>query len=134
MEKWGERVIGEKIIDTQMIQINYAVYKAAALIIFILTVCIFIFIYRIKKKSIVLAQWKRRRKKYIVSISILSVFALVYYVFMYTDMAFKLIFNLDNYFIFTFFPPSYRYINLLLVISCIFIIFRCGYCKVEKEV
>lgn len=129
MEKWGEKVVGEKVVDTQMSQICDTLYKVITLIAAVLILFIAMFIIRLNKGRILLIERKRRNRRYSIWTIVSLILVLGYYVLIYTDIPFKVLFGMDNYFLFTFFPPSYIWINILLILFTLFIIFRNGYVK-----
>lgn len=131
MEQWGERVIGEKVIDTQMQQIYHIVFYIIAGLSTILALLVVVLVIKLKNGSLVLS--KKRKRRYIISTSVVFALAALYHIFMYTELPFKLLFNMENYYLFTFFPLSFRLINIILVLIGIFIIFRSRYNKSKSR-
>lgn len=133
MEKWGEKVVGEKIIDTQINQVCVILYKVIGLIAALLILLIAMFIIKLKKGKIVLVERERRNRRYSVWVFVFLILAAGYYILIYTGIPFKVLFGMNNYLLFTFFPPSYIWVNILLVIFTLFLIFRSGYTKKKNN-
>ncbi|WAG53706.1 beta-lactamase family protein [Clostridium estertheticum] len=127
MEKWGERVIGEKVIDTQMKQISKMVFNIIVTLSMILLLLVAVLVIKIKRESVILSE--KRKTRYITSAIIVFALAALYYAFIYTELPFKLLFNMQNYYLFTFFPLNFRWVNIILVFIGIFIVFRSRYSK-----
>ncbi|NFG41035.1 serine hydrolase [Clostridium botulinum] len=133
MEKWGEKAVGEKIIDTKINTFVDMVYKCIAVLFAILTLLIIIFIIKIKKGKIVLLERKKRNRKYFISAIFCTLLAVIYFVSVYTEITFKLLFKMNDYYVFTFFPPSFIWVNVLLSLFGVFIVFQSGYTKENKK-
>lgn len=133
MEKWSEKTIGEKVIDTQIHVIINMVYVCIAALFAIFTLLFVIFVIKVKKGKIVLLEKKKRNKKYLISAMFCILLAAIYFVSVYTEITFKLLFNMKDYYVFTFFPPSFSWINVLLSLFGVFIVLRSGYSKANKK-
>ncbi|ACD23876.1 serine hydrolase [Clostridium botulinum] len=133
MEKWGEKAVGEKVIDTKINTLVDMVYKCIAVLCAILTLLIIIFIIKVKKCKIVLLERKKRNRKYLISAIFCTLLAVIYFVSVYTEITFKLLFNMNDYYVFTFFPPSFVWVNVLLSLFAVFIVLRSGYAKANKK-
>ncbi|NFN94681.1 beta-lactamase family protein [Clostridium botulinum] len=133
MEKWGEKAVGEKVIDTKINTLVDMVYKCIAVLFAILTLLIIIFIIKIKKGKIVLLERKKRNRKYLISAIFGTLLAVIYFVSVYTEITFKLLFKMNDYYVFTFFPPSFIWVNVLLSLFGVFIVLRSGYAKANKK-
>lgn len=129
MEKWGEEVVGEKIIDTNINHFSSIIYKIIGIMSIVLALIITIFIVKINKGILVLRNGRELKKKYLIWSIISLIIFTIYIIFIYSDIPFKIIFNMENYFLFTFFPPSFIWINILFIIYLLFIIIRSGYKK-----
>lgn len=127
MEKWGERVIGEKVIDTQMKQIVKVVFDTIVILAMIILSLVAVLVIKIKKGTIILSE--KRKTRYIKSGIIVFSLAILYYGFMYTDLPCKLLFNVDDYYLFTFFSLNFKWVNIILILTGAFIIFRSRYSK-----
>ncbi|KFX55330.1 serine hydrolase [Clostridium botulinum] len=133
MEKWGEKAVGEKVIDTKINTFVDMVYKCIAVLFAILTLLIIIFIIKVKKGKIVLLERKKRNRKYLISAIFCTLLAVICFVSVYTEITFKLLFNMNDYYVFTFFPPSFIWVNVLLSLFGVFIVLRSGYTKEHKK-
>lgn len=127
MENWGERVIGEKVIDTQMQEVYHIIFWITSGLAVVLALLVIVLVIKIRKGILVLS--KNRKRRYIISTSAMFALVALYNIFMYTELPFKLLFNMENYYLFTFFPLSFKFVNIMLISIGSFIIFRSGYSK-----
>ncbi|NFQ57756.1 serine hydrolase, partial [Clostridium botulinum] len=104
-----------------------------AVLFAVLTLLIIIFIIKVKKGKIVLLERKKRNKKYLISAMFCIFLAAIYFVSFYTEITFKLLFKMKDYYVFTFFPPSFIWINILLILFAVFIVLKSGYTKANKN-
>jgi len=127
MGKWGKKVIGEKVIDTQMKQIYKIISNIIVVLAMILLLLVAVLIIKLKKRTVILSE--KRKIRCIKSTIIVFALSVLYYAFIYTDMPFKLLFNMENYYLFTFFPLNFRWVNIILILTGVFIIYRSRYSK-----
>ncbi|HCW52756.1 MAG TPA: serine hydrolase [Clostridium sp.] len=133
MEKWSEYEIGEKVVDTQIAVISNMVYKGIIIISAICLICLSVFFLKIKKEKLIKISGKMMHRRCIARAVFIILLAALYYIILYTDIPFNLFYNMSNYYLFTFFPPCYAWINILLAILAVFIIVRGAYIKNKSK-
>ncbi|MBC3887456.1 serine hydrolase [Acetobacterium paludosum] len=133
MEKWGKNVLGEKVVDTFMLQITKMITYVTTGLLVILLIFGGAFLLQLKKGKLVLAEKAKRNKRYLISgIGSLLLMAL-YFSMLYTEVPFELAYNMRDYYLFTFFPPSFVWINVILILFAVLLILRSGYERVTKN-
>ena len=132
MEKWGDNVLGERVIDTEIAHLCKTVDIAVIIGAVIVLIALSSLIFRIKKGRIHRLDDRKRRKRYVISSVVLLISAALYTLFLYTDIPFRVLLNMDNYFIFTFLPSVYMWVNVMLAVLAVCIIIRSGYTKKGK--
>lgn len=132
MENWSERRLGEKVIDTQMSSITDTISIAIYVLISLFILIFIVDKVKIRKGKIKLEKYKDNKKKVNISILIIAILAIAYYIFIYTEIPFEIIFNMSNYYVFSFLPYNFRYINIILILLATFFINKSRYVKVKK--
>ncbi len=130
MEKWGKVVLGEPVCDLQIQSIHKIVRRIIVLESIILLIYAGIFYYQKKTGKIEVAKGKRVIYRGVLSI----LFAGVYIVLFYTRLPFKICYNLDNYYAFTFLPNEFIWVNIeLLIFLVLWILHGRFYRKIERK-
>lgn len=132
MEKWSEHELGEKVVDSQIAVISNDVYIALFILSAAFVICLSVFIFRVKKGKLVKVSNQMWKKRCMFRAIIILILAGLYYTALYTDIPFKLFFNMNNYYLFTFFTPCFIWINILLIIFSGFIILKGSYANIKS--
>jgi len=133
MEKWGKNVLGEKVVDTFMLQITNGITFVTVGLLLILLLLVGIFLFQFKKGRLVLAEKTKRYKRYLIS-SISSIILMaLYFLMLYTEIPFELLYNMTDYYLFTFFPTSLVRINVILSLFAVLVILSSRYAKMKKN-
>lgn len=133
MERWGENELGEKVVDTFMLQITNGITFITAGLLAILLMLVGIFLFQLKNGKLVPAEKTKRDKRYLI-VGISSIILMIsYFLMLYTEIPFKLLYDMRDYYLFTFFPPSFVWINVILCLFAVLLIVRSGYIKVQQN-
>lgn len=117
------------IPDTEIANLCKTVDIAVVISAVIVLIALSSLVFRIKKGRIHRLDDRKRRKRYVISSVVLLISAALYTLFLYTDIPFRVLLNMDNYFIFTFLPSVYMWVNVMLAVLAVCIIIRSGYTK-----
>lgn len=127
MEDWGRYVLGEPIVDenvtamAQMIK-NVLLVFGSLLIFFIVWNCM-----REKKNQIV----KKNKRDCILGRTVSSIFmtivVAVYMILFYTPLIFEWLYQMPNYYLFSFFPPIIHWLLFEIIVFAGIVIWRSGY-------
>jgi CubicO group peptidase (beta-lactamase class C family) len=112
MEKWGKEVLGQPVYDLQMLSIHKTVRLIIVVVSIILMIYAGIFYYQKEAGKIVVAKGKRIIVRSVLTILFIGAYILLFY----TRLPFKILYNLDNYYIFTFLPKEIIWVYLEVLI------------------
>lgn len=129
MDKWGENTLGAAVKDPVMNEIMFSVKLCDVILLLIVTALFIRVIFRIKTKKIGIIDFRKNKMKIIVSAAISLILIIIYYLTFYSDIIFDKVFNFSNNYLFTFFPPSFKFINIGLLMILILINISAVYTK-----
>lgn len=109
MEVWSQKVLGERVADPMMHQMKKIFYVTKMVMLaFVLFFGIILAKNLIKHRY----SWKMNNRKVGISILVFFLFLMLEGVFFYTDWIGKQAWGMENYYLFTFFPPDFLYIQI----------------------
>jgi CubicO group peptidase (beta-lactamase class C family) len=130
MEQWGQHVLGEKVVDSEMQQIKQYFIDAVAVLAVVFVLLVGGFLLRLKKGSLALRE--TFKKRVILRAVLMLCFGILYCGFLYTDIPFQILYHMDNYYLFTFFPPSFLWVNVVLALIAGLVIVRGGFGRIKR--
>ena len=121
MEVWSQKALGERVSDDLMKSMKQWFMVIKYVILFCIMPVAIIMMNNFRKHRYVCRTGCIRTG--------LSIFAFLFFIIadgivFYTDWIFKLVWGMDNYFLFTFFPPDFKAIQMEAVILLIMILIR----------
>lgn len=136
MEVWSSNFLGEKVSDSVMANLRQIFMKIEILLL--ISICLFamILIRKMKKKKLVFAIRPLRTG---ISIVLLMLYLIIDYIVFYKDWMFNMLYGMEDYYLFTFFPPEFKVIQCEIIVLLILILIRLfniqkPVCKIQGDV
>lgn len=130
MAQWTQHALGERVEDPQIKHMKSAFSRIA--IILGVMIGLMALYYGISYKQKRLGWQYSKIKTGVMAVVFMIGIILVYFI-CYMDQVFNILFKLENYYLFTFFPPSFNWIIVEVGIIYLLIVLRMNLCKIEKE-
>ena len=109
MEVWSQKVLGQCVADLMMYQMKKIFYVTKMVLLAFVLFWGIIFAKNLIKHRY---SWKINSRKVEISFFVFSLFLILDGVFFYTDWIGKQVWGMENYYLFTFFPPDFLYIQI----------------------
>ena len=129
MDKWGEKVLGESRRDNKVHSLERIIQTAVQVIAIILAAFLISVFFRISSQKLVPIEKGKRVLRRCVYIGASVIFMALYVLCVYTDFPGNLLFGIQNYYLFTFFPPVFHYVFFELLCLIPITIYRLGFTK-----
>lgn len=115
MEEWSKNVLGEAVTDSQITSIQNVITFISIMLFLVLVILLLVLGRKIKKEKLIWNPDKNIFKICMITFLTLGL-GIIYYLTLYSDKVFQLLFGMNNYFLYTFFPPSFKWINIQLIL------------------
>ena len=109
MEVWSQKVLGQCVADLMMYQMKKIFYVTKMVLLAFVLFWGIIFAKNLIKHRY---SWKINSRKVEISFFVFSLFLILDGVFFYTDWIGKQVWGMENYYLFTFFPLDFLYIQI----------------------
>ncbi|WP_309244978.1 serine hydrolase domain-containing protein [Clostridium tagluense] len=122
---WSKIVADGIIKDTQMAySIQNIISIAIVVLIGLMFIFVGLFIYRLSKKQLHFIKTKKSIVYSVIFSILIVIIPALWYFTLYTEIPFKMLFDIPNYCLFTFMTPNGHYIGMVLIIFVIIVIAR----------
>ncbi len=111
IETWSQNMLGEKVVDEAMLGMKNMVGIITAIIWLLFSLLTFIFIIQVKRRRIIALKKGERRIITFTSVTISIVCYSVLLAVMYTKSPMQILYGMENYYAFTFFPPTIHFVT-----------------------
>lgn len=128
MEVWSQNALGECISDSLVYQVKKMFHMITMVMLAVVLLFGTILLWNSIKHHYL---WKTSHRKIIVCIFLFFLFLILDVVLFYTDWIVKLAWGMDHYYMFTFFPSDFLYIQIETGLLFFFILTRINLKKVK---
>lgn len=123
MEVWSKLTLGEKVSDSLMAKVRQVFTGIQAVLLLCILLFGIILVSKIRKQKLIRVKNPVRISACIMIFVLCCICDVILF---YKDWIFKWIWGMENYYLFTFFPPEFKYIQLEAgALLCLFLIRVC---------